>query len=231
MNGIGVNLKRGTYTMNKLVRNVAVAAGLAIISLPSFAAAPMGSVSNRYYVGVGFNHNAAVKEHFWINTDYPRVQLDDNDWGWNIFAGERKDHFAHELGINKIADVIYDEHSSDENDGAKRILELNDIYHFCYDGYLFKQITSHIELFAKIGLSYLEAKANFVASTGPGPEELDEYDSEIETFALNYGVGFQVNWKQFGFRGQYTHIEPAHDIDEFHFVTDFVSLDGLYYIG
>lgn len=219
--------------MSKLVRNVAVAASLAIISFPLFAAAPMGPISNRYYVGVGVNHNATVKEHFWIDVPYlSRVQLDDNDWGWNLFAGERKDHFAHELGINKVADVIYDYYTSmgeQYPETVERVLELKDIYHFYYDGYVFKQITSHIEFFAKVGLSYLEAKANYIISSELPPDL--EFDSEIETFALNCGVGMQVNWKEFGLRGQYTHIIPTHDIDEFHYITDFVSVDGLYYIG
>jgi hypothetical protein len=220
--------------MNKLVVNVVVAAGLAVLSLPSFAAAPMAPHHN-YYVGGGVNHNSTFKEHHAyddMEDGSPVIRLDDNDWGWNIFAGERKDHFAHELGINKIGGVMYDIYSN----GSKHdFFEVRDTYHFYYDGYLFKQVTSGLELFVKFGISYLELEGNRVEegsqqlTVGYSPKNMHE--SDLSTLALNYGVGLQYNWKQFGLRTQYTHIAPTKDVENWNRIVDFVSIDGLYHIG
>jgi hypothetical protein len=249
--------------MKKLVVNVAIAAGLAVLSLPSFAVTPVAEPQhhqyahhhahhNNYYIGAGFNHNSTFKEHHAddnFESDSSVIKLDDNDWGWNVFVGQRKDHFAHEAGINKIGGVMYDIYQSStpsylsqaDNISVTKhdLFEMKDVYHFYYDGYLFKQVADGFELFVKFGISYLQAEGNRIAvnstpvlSTGDvginTPHNM--YESGLSTLALNYGVGIQYDWKQVGIRAQYTHIAPTKDVENWNRIVDFVSIDGIYHI-
>lgn len=193
---------------------IALAGGMAFAAAPAYKAA----TNLGWYAGVGLNYFSALTEDgITPSADVSdQYDLDSQSLGWNLFAGYRNtQHFGTELGFNWIGDLKYKDKSEDVTSKQKCMWALS------YDALFYMPLVDGLEVFAKGGADYFSGSiTNSTVSIN---------DVKLHIFGLNYGVGLQYTYQQFGIRAAYTDFQTVthNQKDDFN-IPNLLNLDVFY---
>jgi hypothetical protein len=182
---------------------IALASGMAFAAAPAYKAA----TNLGWYAGVGLNYYTGMTEdNATIFGD--TIKLDSQNLGWNLFAGYRNtQHFGTELGFSRIGDITY------KNSEGDKYTQKN-MWTVSYDANFYMPLVAGFEVFAKGGVDYFAGKFE---------------NDKLHTFGLNYGLGLQYTYQQFGARVSYTDLQTLthNQKDDFN-VPNLLNLDVFY---
>lgn len=227
--------------MNKKIVALAIAGSMAV-SLSAFAAkGPMmkgqshdhshGNMNwqTGWYIGAGVNGDSQSVMDLNSSPDVfngelsasDKVERSSGNVGFDVFVGRMvNEHFGMELGYTLVGTQ---EFKSKDAAGVKTDKVEVDQWnvHLVALGKL--PIAHYFDVYAKGGVAYYNTDQEFkVIATGAKQTDTSH------TMALTYGVGLDINWDNWGIRGEYNVIWPANNVRDDFYISDIIGANAYY---
>lgn len=212
--------------MNKLLLLAGLVASGSVMATAAPAAAPVSILPtldthnspHGWYAGAGAVMPESINVKIHHSNNNSNLALDNSPFGFSLLAGYRlTPFFGSEGGYTYLSETTW----RDRDDNTT--LKANQNFKFYYDGLVFLPIASGFELFGKAGLSFIHQN-NDCTDHGIRTQQ-------VNSFALNYGVGMGYNYQQYGVSFDYTKYQPSTNVNNDTVISDLVSLNVKYYFG